>query len=79
MQRIFIRVDTSNTNIDCNERGRNGPISPNPCRTEQIFPAMRYRERWVEPPPPPQIRKYTATEIFALRVGEEFASTVSML
>ena len=38
MQRIFIRVDPSNTNIDCNARRRNGPISANPCWTGQVFP-----------------------------------------
>jgi len=43
MQRIFIRVDISNTNIDCNERRRNGPISSNPYRTGQIFPPSALR------------------------------------
>ena len=38
MLSIFIRVDISNTNIDCNERRRNGPISTNPYRTGHIFP-----------------------------------------
>ena len=43
MQRIFIRVDTSNTNVYCNERRRNGTILANPCRTGHIFPPSALR------------------------------------